>query len=306
MSSEEMNHEAAIESIPAYALGALDPEEAAAVEEHLRGCEACRRELASYEPLRGDLGLAVPEVPLSEGAKERLLERTGAVRTLQSARRPHRGGSHWGSSRRLPRMLAAASLLLVLLLAGSLWQVNQLSSEVAEQEETIDNVEDLMERADVQVSDVMVSESDARTRVYEASEGDVGMFVFDNLPPLEEDQVYQLWTDSGDGLQSEGTFLPTFEDRGSYHELLEPPEGFAAYETVGVSYAPEGGLQEPPPDMLLLESLGGAVASGSPDSGSPQAAPGVPGAVSPPQAATPAPGVPPERDTSTAEPLPRG
>lgn len=110
-----MNHLDAIENIPAYALDALDPEEAAEVAEHLRVCEACRRELASYEPLPYALALSVPDAPPPEESRERLLGQTGPVRALPEARgdAPHRRGP----SRRT--VLAFAAALLVAAIGSS-------------------------------------------------------------------------------------------------------------------------------------------------------------------------------------------
>lgn len=69
------NHDGILENLPAYALGGLEPEEARMVEEHLRGCDSCRGELASYELPIHALDLSVPEASPPEGARERLLAR---------------------------------------------------------------------------------------------------------------------------------------------------------------------------------------------------------------------------------------
>ncbi len=240
-------HDEIRESLPAFFLGGLDPDEEVTVREHLRGCEECRRELASYEPLRDALNLAADDAPLPAGARERLLERTSSVRALPtsrpdplpSVRRP----SHLSWS------LAAASLLVAALLGGVLLQQNrQLSGEVAEQQKTISSVVDLMERADLQVEDLSTGGSEARARVYAAREGDVGMFVFDKLPRLPEGEVYQLWVGETEGLEEDaGTFVATDAEKGSYHKLLSPPGGFDQYGHVGITASPEGGLQTPPP-----------------------------------------------------------
>ena len=70
----EMQGQAAL-----YALGALDTEEARAVEEHLSaGCETCEAELEPFTSVVAMLGLAVEEEEPPAGARERLLARLAA------------------------------------------------------------------------------------------------------------------------------------------------------------------------------------------------------------------------------------
>ena len=228
------SHDEIAENLPAFVLGGLSPEETREVEDNLCGCGRCRRELASYGPLPGALNLDAPDSPLPEGARERLMARTSTVR----APPPPRGTEEpRPPSRRLPWTLAAARRLAALLLGGGLWQQ---SRQVAEQQATIASVVDLMERPDPKVKDLPTPESEAR-------EGDVGMVVFDKLPDPPEGQEYQLWMGHDDEVENEGTFVPTDPERGSYHTLLSPPRGFADYDYVGISKAPEGGTEEPPP-----------------------------------------------------------
>lgn len=244
--NNDQRHDEIRSNLPALALGGLSPEEARAIHEHLPGCEECRRELALYAPLPHALDLAPPDASPPPGARERLLQHTSNVLALPT------GASDAPQSPprtpRLPWALAAASLLLAILLAGFFYQQNrQLNGEVAERQQTIDGVVDLMERPDLRVEDLPTPDSEARARVYAAREGDVGMVVFDRLPPLAEGRVYELWVGGDDALRSAGTFVPTSTEKGSYHKLLSPPEGFEEYEYVGVTASPEGGFEEAPP-----------------------------------------------------------
>ena len=67
---EELSGQAA-----AYALGALDPEEARAFEEHLRaGCEACAAELKGFGAVVEGLAYGAPPADPPDGAKGRLLK----------------------------------------------------------------------------------------------------------------------------------------------------------------------------------------------------------------------------------------
>ena len=66
-------------AVGAYALGALDPDEAAAVRRHLETCPECAAELDELAPLPGLLSIAggaadAVEEPLSPAFEERLLD----------------------------------------------------------------------------------------------------------------------------------------------------------------------------------------------------------------------------------------
>jgi anti-sigma-K factor RskA len=93
-------------AIGAYALGALDPDEAAAVRRHLRECRACAAEYDALMPLPGLLSLAegaeaATAEPLSPAFEERLLDAYARDHRTPARRRPL-----W---RRRPRWVAFAA-----------------------------------------------------------------------------------------------------------------------------------------------------------------------------------------------------
>jgi len=244
-----MNHDPrrgeAHDDLPAYILGGLSPEEMRAFEKHLRECPSCREELALYKSIPHALNLVSPDVSLPEGAEERLMRRIHPVSAAPDGDQPPVATSlPRRRSTATPWILAAASLLLAVFLGGGFLQQ---SRKAAEQQATIDSVVDLMERADLEVRDLPTPESEARLRVYEAREGDVGMVVLDKLPNPPEDREYQLWMSYDEELKDEGAFMPTDLKKGSYHKLLAPPKGFAEYDYIGVITVPKGGLDKPPP-----------------------------------------------------------
>ncbi len=63
----------------AYALDALDPEEAAHFEEHLAGCEACRSEVWEFREVAARLGASATEAPPRD-LKERVLTHADRIR----------------------------------------------------------------------------------------------------------------------------------------------------------------------------------------------------------------------------------
>jgi hypothetical protein len=95
-------------AVGAYALGALDPDEAAAVRRHLETCAECAAEHDALAPLPGLLSLAggaeeAVEKPLSPAFEERLLDAFARDRAASPRRR-----LRWRLPRR--RWLAAGAV----------------------------------------------------------------------------------------------------------------------------------------------------------------------------------------------------
>ncbi|GAB2612821.1 anti-sigma factor family protein [Kribbella endophytica] len=119
MSTSDGGHDRS--QLGAYALGALEPDEAREVEQHLAGCAECRAELAEFEEMKEFLGEVPPEAfldgPPADG--DLLLQRTlraareAAPASVETAQTPVIRASR---SRR-PWLLAAAAIVVV---AGAL------------------------------------------------------------------------------------------------------------------------------------------------------------------------------------------
>lgn len=81
------------DNLAAYALGALDPGDVAAVELALATDEAARRRLAAYRAVATALALSAPPVAAPAGVRARLLARlaTGQCRAADDAGMKVRG-----------------------------------------------------------------------------------------------------------------------------------------------------------------------------------------------------------------------
>jgi hypothetical protein len=106
--------------IGGYVLGALEPEEAAAVRDHLASCAACAEEHASLAGLPRLLTLAGPMAeagPPAPALEERVLDAIAGERP----RRPARRSRLWRPRLLLPAAaaLAAIAIALVLAIGGS-------------------------------------------------------------------------------------------------------------------------------------------------------------------------------------------
>ena len=82
-----------LENIPAYALGALDAKDAAALEAHLQTCASCRDELKAYRHTSDNLSMSVPPQEPSAALRKRLQSR------LPSAHQRMRPRLNWSFSR---------------------------------------------------------------------------------------------------------------------------------------------------------------------------------------------------------------
>jgi anti-sigma-K factor RskA len=165
-----------------YLLGALEPGEARAFEDHLEGCAVCRDEVAALAPVLQALPGAAPTQRVPRGLRRRVLRAVRAepkattvpptrTRTRAQARAGARG---WGGIRPVARSVPAGWLALgaTMIAAGV---VGQLGSWGAH-----DRV-------------VPARVGHAQLRVA----GGHGELVVAYLPPLEPSRTYELWIQRG-------------------------------------------------------------------------------------------------------------
>lgn len=191
----------------AYALDAVDPDEAEAVERHLRDCPRCRAEVAQHRETAAALAHAGGDAPT--GVWDRIaadLIPTDPTDLVTELRPPVRLAAT-RSPGRLPAL--AAAVLAVLLVAG-------LGYRVVDQDRRLDqlaaSVQDdgvrqaaLAALVDPAARRVALRSDDGSTVVQAVVRSDgAGYVVDDNLPALGADRTYQLWAMVGDRPVSAG------------------------------------------------------------------------------------------------------
>jgi anti-sigma-K factor RskA len=205
-----------------YVLGALDPGEAAAFEQHLAGCDACRAEVAELQGLPELLDRAAPPIEVPPGLRERTfaaVERAAA-----------------GSSRRGPllRLAAVAAALLVALVGGVV--VSQLGGGgrgqvielalAAQPGRTGQATAELRQQGDGVAIDMEVS----------------------GLAPNPPGSVYECWfVGPGDSLErpnrvSAGTFTVGADGRASLR--MHSAADLRRFPVMGVTLETDGGRPE--------------------------------------------------------------
>ncbi len=217
----EMRHEVFEEELAAYALGALPPDEAAAVAAHLAGCSICRETVARYREAAAALAYVAPLQPPPSHLRARLMARV---------RRPARGGWRWlGMGAALVAVILGAILLAPLV--GS-----------------------LRSPASPTVISLQGAEAAPQAEGYLIVENGQGLLVTKGLAVPPEGQVYQLWfVDAVERRVSGGTFRTLPRPYGVY--TVTVPLNLGAFVRVGVTLEPEGGSPRPTGPQVLRGSL---------------------------------------------------
>lgn len=253
------------EILEAYALGAAEPQEAAALEEHVADCLRCWEELNEAQRAAALLAFSVPLEEPPPSLRQALLHR--AKREAEAA---GRGTSLRAALRRLLPVGAlalgaagAAALGFALFLQAEMSdlqaekdslarQVQEAQARVVQQEEIIT----LLAAPDAQEL-VMAPASpryDATAIYYWSSSSRKGFIVCNRLPRLGEGQVYQVWLWTEDGHVSAGTF----ESWDGTAQLLIDLSGMREPPTaIGITIEPTGGSEAPSGERILYAALPG-------------------------------------------------
>ncbi|MBI2913753.1 MAG: anti-sigma factor [Chloroflexi bacterium] len=251
------------ELLDAYALGAADRREGKALEEHVADCVRCWDELNRAQRTAAMLALAVPIQEAPPLLRERILARAKEERRPSGLASGFRQlfGRRWPA---LAGALAAAAVAALALAAFLQVQMDDLRSDNRQLEQQVSRSDELLGRQrqfmalltapDVQEVTLPPVESGSQALgVYYWSKATrKGFLVCNNLPQIEEGQVYQAW------FLSDGEAIPagTFEYWNGIGELpmdlsvLDGPP-----DAIGLSIEAAGGSEWPSGEMVLLGSL---------------------------------------------------
>ena len=226
----------------AYALNALAPEEAEEFRRHLDGCQACREEVRELQSAVARMGAAEATVPPPD-LKARVL--AAADRTPQEPPSGHRQSAPLGAGAtgpaadiqpdRAPRWvtwLAAAAAAAVIVGGGALGVAALIDDEPA----LTQAVEQVFEADDVRTATVDTANGGKLTVAVSKSRDEMAVDTRE-LPELDGQHVYQIWTVRGDEMVSAA--------------ILSDPESGAAMglpngaTEVAMTVEPSGGSEQP-------------------------------------------------------------
>jgi len=236
-------HTPFIENIPAYALGALDADDVAALDTHLEGCASCRTELAEYRAMSESLLTAVSPKQPSVRLRRQLQNQ------LPSARKKSSPKFTWNFHR------LAVGVAVIALLALNLVSLNQTRQIQTQQAELVNQVNDaqfaLAMLSYPGVERLSVEGEDLTGSFLLDNDRNIAALIVWNMPQLSKDQTYQAWLiDPQGGRVSAGIFIPQ-SDEAYTTQLITTDSGFSNYVGIGVTVEPAGGSDQPTGERVL-------------------------------------------------------
>ena len=241
MAPEE--HAPFLENIPAYALGALDADDAAALEKHLGQCASCRTELAEYRSMADSLLTAVPSKQPPAMLRRRIQDQ------LPSAGKKSQKRFEWSFNR------LAVGFVVILLLAMNVVSLNQMRQIQAQQAQFTNQMDD------AQVALAMLSYPGVQ-RLSVDGENLTGSLLLDNdrniaalivwdIPQLQNDQTYQVWLIDPQGGRVGAGIFNSQADQAYTTQVIYAKQGFSNFVGIGVTVEPAGGSSQPTGERVL-------------------------------------------------------
>ena len=253
---------------PAYALGALDPDERRLFEQHLGTCDVCTQEVRSLSRVAAGLAQTPTQVSPRAELRGRVLTAVGASTSASAPASPVVPVTPRKPSSALPVWLPYAAM--VAMAAGFGWyaldQRGQTRTQIAALEARIEESAAVVRDSEQRLADARAAASATQTVLGVLTAPDVvridlaglasapqasgramwsrqrGMvFSGTNLPPLPEGRVYQVWvfTSAGPAPVSAGVLT------GEGPEVFITPPDIAPPRAVAVTIEAAGGVPAP-------------------------------------------------------------
>jgi anti-sigma-K factor RskA len=241
--SDQPTHDALAIMVAAYALDALDPADAAAVEAHLPGCPDCRDALAEARETAGALALAVDPVAPPSDLRARVLAAIAAERAAAPPPPP----ADLAAERRRRRPVAARVLAAATGVAAAVAITFAVTEHRRAETLRADRDRALAALAAPGARVVALPAGAAGSASVVVSGAGTGLVV-GRLGALADGQVYQLWAIPA------GSTTPTSLGLLSPSGVLRLDEPLPVGTTIAVSIEPAGG--SPAPTTTPIGSVG--------------------------------------------------
>ena len=247
------------ELIDLYALGALEPGEQAAVDEHLDDCPRCRAQLEEAKRLVMMFAWTPDQHDPPPALRGKVMQRISHLQRLQGkAQRSwwdRLALPQWLRSPQLGLQLSGALVLLAALLgwriAGLQSEITSLRAQVAEQQTLVA----VLYEPDTRIVPLATANDPAVTHGYLLFDPERQQAVIKStaLAALPQDQTYQLWLIDGNQPESVGLLSTGPDGHGTAEVMAQRP--LSQYQAFGISIEPAGGSNQPTTTPIVVVSL---------------------------------------------------
>lgn len=236
--------------IPAYSVGATDPEETRLVELHLKSCPAAAAELKEYRVLTEKLLYSVPLVPAPAHVHDQLMAKIQARESQRPAISQNGQLKRSTFSSHLKRAVATkvrqpafvlTALALVLLLLSNLYWSNQFAHLQNNQQQTTslmqvrDTVLALIGSGKAQRVDLQqVQGGTGEAMMLCSPKEDIGFVYGENFAALTAGDTYQVWMVREDGNRVHAGVL-RLNEQGDGTLIFQLAEPFANFDHVEIT-----------------------------------------------------------------------
>jgi anti-sigma-K factor RskA len=252
--------------LPAYSIGATDPEETALVESLLDSCPEVIDELQEFRSLSRALLFTAPDAAPPANLHDRIMAAaqprgasTGTISAQPKVIAPDFSAPPKRSRLNRWLALAAGAAAALLLISNVYWisRVNQYEQTQTEIITLLSQQRDLLAATGtgsvqrVQLVSTQNQSPDA-TLLYGAA-GELGLLYSDQFPALSPDQTYQLWLIEGEQPVSAGLFQ--VDDAGRSWLMFRTAQPIENYDAIAVSTEPASGSELPTTTPIAVGQL---------------------------------------------------
>jgi hypothetical protein len=236
--------------IPAYSVGATDPEETRLVEAHLKSCPEAAAELKEYRALTEKLLYSVPPMPAPARLHDQLMTKIQAGESYQPATLHDGLLKRSTFSTKINHMVVAkvrqpafvfTALALVLLLLSNLYWSNQFARLQNNQQQTSllmeaqDSILALIGSGKAQRVDLQQVQGGASQAMMLCNpKEDIGFVYGENFADLASGDIYQVWLLRDDGSRVHAGILH-LNEHGDGTLIFQLAEPFANFDRVEIT-----------------------------------------------------------------------
>lgn len=234
-----------VEHLPAYALGALGPEETRNVAAHLLVCPPCREEVELFRASVGMAPGAPPPPAPPQHIKQQLMARIHASKiTGHSRHSPHVAAKVWSNA------LTVCALLLALIFGVTMVDTRR---QLAQEQQNTEALSAFLSNPATVSQAMESSHPGAHGNMYMQFGHTHAVLLAGGLPELPPGTIYQFWFANSEGQIPSVMF--TVDHGGQAQAEFDAPNAVNSYDEVMVTVEPVGGSTTPSKQIVLAAKI---------------------------------------------------